>query len=851
MKYSIFALILVIVPFLVFAALPELEQGAYYAPNKFVVNFNIDDSAFDDNLIFNPSSTGIVQLDNLNQEYAVNKIEKLFPGSIAHQDEVELSGYYVFHFNNADETKLERVIEAYKSLSSVISVEPVGIHPVYFTPNDQFFNLQWHHNQTNDHDIDSPEAWEIEKGNPNAILGIADTGVLWTHSDLTANIWTNPGEIENNGIDDDGNGKIDDYRGWDWVNVGSGYPGEDLTEPDNDPKDFNGHGTHCAGIVAAVTDNNAGVAGIAGGDSPSQGAQVMALRIGWSGNYLGQEVGYVDMSYAASAFYYAAQKGVTAINCSWGSSNSGGLGAAVDYAVSHGMVVVTAAGNSNNQTPSYLGSRTDVIAIAATDDGDTKASFSSYGDWVDISAPGVNIASTYSDHYEEAYVYMSGTSMASPMVVGVAGLLKSQNPNWTSAEIVPQILNTADDISDFNHRRFIGKLGSGRLNAYNALNTGPPPPPVPSITVENPNGGETWIIGTTYSINWSSANLTDNVNILLNRDYPGGTWETLFPNAVDDGSESWAVTDGLSANCRIKVEAYSDPSIYDESDANFSIIEAGSVQPQVLFSDGFEGNFPAGFYTVADGNRDSGKDYWDEETIRPHTGSQSNYCAGKANPVAPPYDNNMEAHFELADALAIDLTGYSNAEFSFWMWYDTEPTNDYLNVQYYSGSGWIDFPGSPFSSPSGGGPVGWVQQTYSLDGISSFRFRFNFHSDASTTAEGVYIDDIEVVGTPGAGADGMVNSGTNLIISDYTSMNIKPNPFNPTTYINYQLSENADVKLSVYDISGRMVANLVDGFQSAGEHNITFDGSNLASGIYFAKLQSNGSTKVQKLLLIK
>jgi len=351
--------------------------------------------------------------------------------------------------------------------------------------------------KSGDHDIDAPGAWQINTGSTGVILVIMDSGVRYYHKDLggsswpttTGNIWINPGEIKSNKKDDDGNGYKDDWIGWDFVTGVTGcMKGEDCRTEDNDPRDFTGHGTHCAGIAAAMTNNARGVAGVAGGwgdgttNSIGNGCKIMCLRIGWlaSNGY-----GYVRMDFAAKAMYYAANKGATVINCSWGSSNSGGLADAVNYAISKGCLIVHAAGNNGNSTADYLGSRTDVLNVAATDSLDVKASFSSYGTWVDVSAPGVDIVSTYHYYLDQANDYvavMSGTSMSTPFVTGEAALIKSKYPSYTWSDIFNQIKNTADNIDALNPG-YAGLLGSGRINACRALGG----TPNPKVYVEGSN----------------------------------------------------------------------------------------------------------------------------------------------------------------------------------------------------------------------------------------------------------------------------------------------------------------------------------------------------------------------------
>ena len=156
---------------------------------------------------------------------------------------------------------------------------------------------------------------------------------------------------------------------------------------------------------------------------------------------------------------------------SWGSSNTGGLGTAVTYFINAGGLVFKAAGNSNNQTADYLCSRTDVYSVAATDQADKKASFSSYGTWVDISAPGVSIYSTYHNHALPANDYvasLSGTSMATPLVASVAAAVWSKHPDWNRTQVWDTVKNNVDDISALNPS-FAGKLGAGRVNLQKAL----------------------------------------------------------------------------------------------------------------------------------------------------------------------------------------------------------------------------------------------------------------------------------------------------------------------------------------------------------------------------------------------
>jgi subtilisin family serine protease len=309
-------------------------------------------------------------------------------------------------------------------------------------------------------------AWDITVGHSSVVVAIVDTGVFYNHSDLVENMAVNTGEIPANGIDDDSNGYVDDYLGYDFF---SG---------DGDPVDENGHGTHCAGIVAARGDNGIGGAGIAWGVS------VLPVRA------LGPGGGGSDSDVAAGILY-AAQRGASVISLSLGGETpSTVIDSAIDYARSLGALVVVAAGNegvNNDIVPSYpANSEIDnVVSVAATDADDHFAAFSNYGtSTVDLAAPGSRIFSTY---LANSYVLMSGTSMATPYVAGVAAMMKSANPALTYADLKSGLFQSVDELATLQGKLVTG----GRINAHKAAylaSTGLPLAPTP---VAQPGQGNT------------------------------------------------------------------------------------------------------------------------------------------------------------------------------------------------------------------------------------------------------------------------------------------------------------------------------------------------------------------------
>lgn len=351
--------------------------------------------------------------------------------------------------NLEDSTKesVLRAINILKKDPNIAYVQPDYIYEAAVTPDDVDFNkLYAMHNTgqtggTVDSDIDAIEAWDKFSGSGEVLVGVVDTGIDYTHPDLVDNIWTNFGEIADNGLDDDGNGYIDDIHGWDFA------------YNDNDPVDGNGHGTHCSGTIAAVGNNGIGVAGV------NWQASLVALK------FL-NDSGRGSTSTAVDAISYANAMGIPITSNSWG---GGAYDQALKDVISDGGLFITAAGNSssnNDINPNYPSNfdNNNIIAVAAADHNDNLASFSNYGAIsVDLAAPGVDIYSTVPG---ADYNYYSGTSMAVPHVSGAAALILGYNPSLSTEEIKEILLGSIDYVEFFDGLM----LTAGRLNTNNALN---------------------------------------------------------------------------------------------------------------------------------------------------------------------------------------------------------------------------------------------------------------------------------------------------------------------------------------------------------------------------------------------
>lgn len=326
--------------------------------------------------------------------------------------------------------------------------------------NDPLASSLWGLDSANDVDVNASQAWTITTGSPSVIVAVIDSGIDLNHPDLAGRIWVNPGEIPNNGRDDDRNGYRDDRNGWNFY------------ARNNDVRDLDGHGTHVAGTIAAVANNGLGVVGVA------PGVRIMPLKFfGPSGDGA--------ISDAVAAIYYAVANGAKVINASWGGAEySRSLDDAIGYANSQGVVFVTAAGNStsnNDARPTYPPNiaHPNVLSVAAIDRNGNLASFSNYGArTVDVAAPGVDILSTIPGGRYETY---SGTSMATPHVAGVVALLASRSPELSAAAIVERVRASAKKLPSLT-----GKVASGGVaDAYAALTsvstTASPQPTTPTL----------------------------------------------------------------------------------------------------------------------------------------------------------------------------------------------------------------------------------------------------------------------------------------------------------------------------------------------------------------------------------
>ena len=419
--------------------IPDDPFANEHAPDELIVSFKSGKTTFE-----NASGLG----EGFSIKRSLGSAKR--PG----QTTKALSSSNLILVKAQEEIDLVELSERLSQDPAVDYVEPNYIVRRTNLPNDPDLSDQWALEK-----IQATNAWELAQGSESVVVAVIDTGIDYTHPDLEGNIWINNGEIANNGLDDDGNGYVDDINGWDFVNS------------DNDPMDGHSHGTHVAGTIAAATNNGIQVAGV------SWHTKLAALKFLADGGW-----GYT--SDAIDAIAYCAAMDIPISNNSWGGGGySQALKDVINQAGDNGHLFCAAAGNSgtdNDLSPHYPSNydSPSIISVAASDPQDNLAYFSCYGKLsVDLAAPGTSILNLVPDG---GLAYMSGTSMATPHVAGAAALLLSQNPSAKYQELKNLLMNSVDKVQSFQDKM----VSAGRLNLFNALQASSPS----WLTVTPPSG---------------------------------------------------------------------------------------------------------------------------------------------------------------------------------------------------------------------------------------------------------------------------------------------------------------------------------------------------------------------------
>ena len=859
-----------------------------YAKNAVLVKFTQTALNSMDKNTVSTGVTGLEAVDVLNSRNKVRVMERLFPyykNRVHNGKIVTLNAWYRLYFDT--DRDVQAVAADYNVLPEVIVAEAIPIHKVYANANDPDLSSQWHINQSNDADIDAPEAWDLETGDPNIIVAVLDTGVRWYHRDLAGamadetdrntikgNMWINSAELAdtNSSVDEDGNGYNDDWIGWDFV---TGNPqlfnvGDDYDTEDNDPRDHNGHGTHCAGNVGAINNNGLGVTSAAGGwgetDGQGNGVRIMALRIGWS-DFLG---GYVSMDFAASAFTYAADNGAKIASCSWGSSDNSALNDAVNYFI-YGTtnpgtndpkqrLVFVAAGNDGTEDPAYLNSRDDIINVAGTNENDSEYSSSNYGTWIDISAPATNIYSTYHDNNNpgvDDYASLTGTSMATPMAASVAALLWSHNQSLVADTVEQKLYDSADNIEPYLTNSRKGKMGAGRINAFNAVQlAGSSTNQAPVATDDNATTDEDTPVQIDVLANDNDPdgdNLT--VNSIVSQPANGsattnGSMVTYTPDAQFYGNDSfeYEVSDGNggldTALVNVTVTGINDAPV--AVDDNASTNEDMAVEVAVLDNDSDPDNDPLTVTTILDeingtATINSGTtvtfspdaDFYGDGSFRyvisdGNGGEDTAMVSVTVNSI-----NDAPQIVGLPDLIDMDINDSTKLKMEDYA-QDVDTPYERLSWTFSTSGPEISYNYNNITD---------TLTIYSADTPGEYSLFTTLTDDSSASDNDTIL--VQVVDV--SGIDVLQSVIPKIFIVEQNF----PNPFNPVTTLRFGLPAMAPVRIEVYNVNGQRVADLNQGELSAGFHNIRFNAAHMPSGVYYYRIIAGKHTAVKKMILLK
>ncbi|MFQ5865621.1 MAG: S8 family serine peptidase [bacterium] len=928
----------------------EIGKEGGYRPNMVVVKFK-GGRNFGAQL----SSTGIASVDEVMKIHQIYELERVYKGRpipLNLKSSVSIRSIYYAYFEG-DESPVS-VARALNEHPLVEYAEPLYFHYLDETPDDPQFSQQNFFNI-----IHAPEAWDVVKGEQgNVVVAIVDGGTDIDHPDIAANLWTNPGEIPSNGIDDDNNGFVDDVNGWNFANSSNDPSGLAATPENAD------HGTHTAGIACAVTNNGVGVAGT------SWNATLMPINAGNPTKDLVVEFGFEGVIYAAS-------NGADIISLSWGGPIATSFGQdAIKFATDLGVAVVASAGNDNNALQSYPASFPKVINVAATDALDQKANFSNFGSTVDMAAPGVQIRSTINN---AGYAFLSGTSFSTPMTAGVIALVKTLHPQWLGLQAAEQVRVTADNIDAVNPD-FAGLLGRGRLNAFRAVSETTPSIRISDVSFIDQNGNGIIQAGESIEVLVTFMNYlapASNVNLTLTENDPFmtltsanasitslGTLEETTPPVSFSFNVSPVAPNGRSLNFLLEITdgTYQDTDRFSLlveplfgtvaiNNVDVSLNNVGRIgfatletDPQsggigFKFNNGpnllFEGAIIAGtgpnrISNAARGlragdralyNRDfsgaEGGDFkintpgilTDQESFaifeddRSNTPMNLRITQESFAETEPPNDDFVLLRYTIENQGQTALENFYFGFFFDWDIDEANPDNVFSNLANYDIArklGYVSFSttfvGASVVSSDGNisyraldnndpGPDFAVNDGFTDEekwqAISSgLQVTRKGPADVShVIATGPFTiepNDFIQLGFALLAGEGLADLRANadaaqalwdgvitaieepvpVLPTEFSLKQNFPNPFNPTTFIRYEIAKDSEVELTIYNLLGQKIRTLVNERQNAGFYSIQWEGKNeagmpVSSGVYLYRLKAGDFTVSREMVLLR
>ena len=820
---------------------------------------------------------GITNIDDYLCEIDVTSILRRFPTAQPPvRNGVDIRPIYEIHFSAP--LQVPEVCERLEDLDGVKYACPALIYTAFYDYNDPRRREQYNLNL-----IDASGAHDITTGNRRVIVAICDTGILANHPDLAGNLWINPGEDlngngaidenERNNRDDDRDGKIDDFYGW------------DLVENDNVPQDTYGHGTHVGGIVSAVTNNQVGISSI--------GFQT-ALMVIRNGTGPGITAGYPSI-------VLAVDLGASVINCSWGgygSSQEGNDAAA--YAADHDVLFVAAAGNSGSGRVMFPAGYDHVMSVAATDQDDRKAGFSNYGSTIDISAPGVGILSTTSDG---GYGPMDGTSMASPLVAGAAALFMSEFEDYT-ADMVQNFLKfSADDLHQQNGA-MADQMGGGRLNVPAAFELTATPLLIYGgarlASDQNRNGkldpGERATIVATVS-NYSHA--PDSLVLTLTSEDPDvdiSVGEVRFPNigpgeSHTNNDQPFVFTldeNTIPHTTRFTITVDAQPGDFHTTQTLPLLIG----HPNILIVDDDDG---LDYQTHIQRSVEEMHQGWLAWDVRenappePDTLLQFRMVIWMTGDASPPLDDqerwtisqvverggnilltgryigddNTNVHFLMSSFGTAHLFDSTTAATVVSVAGRNRPLDAGIEMRLTgmggSGDGNISpstmrpyAPADTFMVYHNEGQFAGVAGTYRVDRNTYAKSAYLGFTFEGVSDEGTHPDVVLEQLLSWFAPDLAAPLDRKISPLEFSLNAVYPNPFNGMATLRYRLGGGEPFRLAVADISGREVALLANGISVKGDYSTIWNASAVPSGVYFLRLETQISgVAQQRVILVK
>ncbi len=749
----------------------------------------------------NPLDVSIWSLPFVSNALAEFDITNLSKPFFVAKNDGKLQRTYELRFSNKYD--VDRILNALKTCVQIEYAERVPYDELMLTPNDYNATNQWFLNK-----INATAAWNYFSTGSTVVVAIVDNAVQRNHTDLNSNKWMNPGEIASNNIDDDGNGYVDDINGY------------DVADNDNNPDPPNtsfDHGTHCAGSASAVTNNGTGISGI------GWSVKIMAVKAtGDASSPTSVTAGYTGVSYAAAS-------GADIISLSWGGTSSSQTAQnVITNAWNSGAVVVAAAGNSSTNALHYPSAYTNCVAVASTSSSDAKSSFSNYGTWVDVSAPGSNIYSTVPTN---GYASMSGTSMACPLTAGLLGLMKSLNPTISNTALLNCLYTGCDNINAQNPS-YIGQLGAGRINANNSMSciAGSLSNPPVAACVANP----------TTTCTGMTIQLTDQST------FNPTSWSWSMPGGTPASStqQNPTVTYASGGTFTVTLTA-TNANGSSSSTTTVIVSNTGQALP---FAEGFQNTtfLPTGWTPLDIGNNGI---FWARTTT-----------AGQASTASALFDNyNLDALGQRDEMRTpkLNLTTMSACTLTFWVayarfgLYQSVMYSDSLAVMISTncGSSWTQIYMKGGNTLSTNGQIDvqsaifvptaaqWRQETVVLTPYVGNNVMIAFQN-RGRYGQALYVDNINITGT--------LTTGVNEFSQD--NFGLFPNPNSGEFNIVFETDVADDYTIEIHNSVGQLISSqTLQNFSGKLESPVNI--SEAGKGIYLLSIRNSSNRSVRRVVV--